>query len=371
MSGLRSIDRDALTILNLLYRVPGLIPQPVYPATPDGVHDQSPFTVEDELIRVLRFVGTDPDGRPYSHHYQVKAKGRLDEPTMATSGTGTPWRPGATTPFGQALEPLFMQPSNLARFKKGSLFVRADELMVDPSNAGDDLLEVQVRLASIALVRGLSLAILQSRPLPRADLTVVATGVGLGDDAAEFTGLPSYVAGTTQDLAWQQSAGMIGGLAAIEARCHSSGGDFGTGPDAFVMSSRARWRLLAEMESKGVTPQFLLCPLTGKLQLHFHGVPVLTGRVREEADGGRTDAWALKLFGPTGVQVLHVGGKSRAFGVQLDATTVTQAASTDNDGDVQSSTRGVEAFGNYSLVVPELSSVARLRDIPVDAPNYQ
>ena len=372
MSGLRTFDRDALTILNLLYRVPGLIPQPVYPATADVVEEKAVHMVEDELIRVLRFVPTDPDGRPFSHHYQVKAKGRLEEPPLATTGSGSEWKAGATTPFGQALEALFDAPSTVARFKKGSLFVRADELMVDPTNASQDVLEVQVRLASIALVRALSLAILQSRPLPRGDLSIAATGTGLGDDAAEFTGLPAYIAGTEQEIDWRPVPGMMGGLAAIEARCHSSGGDFGTAPDAFVMSSRARWRLLSEMEQRGLTPQYLPSALTGKPQLHFHGIPVLTGRVREEPSGGTTEAWALKLTGPTAVRVLHVGGKPGSFGVQLEPTTVTQAAAASTDGqpaEVQSSTRGVEIFGNYSLCVPEPQSAARLTGIPVDEPT--
>ena len=372
MSGLRTFDRDALTILNLLYRVPGLVPQPVYPAAADAVHQQAVHMVEDELIRVLRFVPTDPEGRPFSHHYQVKARGRLDEPALTTTGAGSDWKPGATTPFGQALQELFDCPSTVARFKKGSLFVRADELMVDPTNVSQDVLEVQVRLASIALVRALSLAILQSRPLPRGDLTIATSGTGLGDDAAEFTGLPAYVVGTTQDVAWRPSLGMMGGLAAIEARCHPSDGDFGTSPDAFVMSSRARWRLLLEMEQKGITPEYLPCVLTRKLQLHFHGIPVLTGRVREEAVGGSTEAWALKLTGPTAVRVLHVGGRPDAFGVQLEPTTVTQAAPATCDGqpsEVQNSTRGVEVFGNYSLCVPEPQSIARLTGIPVDEPT--
>ena len=136
------------------------------------------------------------------------------------------------------------------------------------------------------------------------------------------------------------------------------------------MSSRARWRLLKELEDKGVTPDFHASELTGRVQLHCHGIPVLTGRVAEGTPSGGsawTEAWALKITGPSGIRILHVGGDSRNFGLRTERkTTVAQATTV--PGDVSIASRGIEIYGVYSLHVPESTSFARLKQIPIDEP---
>jgi hypothetical protein len=118
------------------------------------------------------------------------------------------------------------------------------------------------------------------------------------------------------------------------------------------------------MEDKGLTPDFSHSALTGQRQLHFHGLPVLVGRVPEPAVAGRptTEAWAMRLFGPSGVRILHYGGLSDEFGIRTEPFTT--ATGLDANGEAISSTRGVEVFAVYSVLVPEPTSIARLRGIP-------
>jgi hypothetical protein len=351
------IRPNALTTLNQLYRVPGVVPLGV-PATSPG---RSPdkklgFPVADELIRVIGFAPAQPDGRPYSHQYLVRAAGVLAEPSFS-NGDG-----GSTDLFVQNLEDAFDGDTGVVgSFKKISALVEIDPSMVDPLGGDDDLLSVQVKFAGIALIRSLSRAMLQSNGMPSKPRGKGSPVTSPGDGAADLRGLPSFVEGTAQDCPWDPNTGLLGGLAVLEAICQPSGGDFGARPDAFVMSSRARARLVNELENKGLNPEFRISTMTGRIQLHYHGIPVLSGRVREDADGV-SDVWALKLAGPSGVFVCHTGGQSRDFGVQVGPRRVI-VDDTQGDKTVRL-LDGVDVFGFYSLVVPEPQSIARIHSVP-------
>jgi hypothetical protein len=319
--------------------------------------------VADEFIRFLPFVSSTPEGRPYSEQYVLRAEGALQEPSFATIGHGTPWTAGASFSFAQSLDGR----SARRRFKRLSVFIEIDELMVDESGSRRDVLELEARLAATSLIRALSAAVMQSSPKP-PDTTAASADHQSDPDVQEFTGLPASIAGTDQDVAWDETSGIIDGLAAIEALCHPSDGDFGGQPDVFVMSSRARWRLLHELEHRAITPDFHMSAMTGRTQFHFHGIPVLSGRVREEADSGTTDAWAIKLYGPTGIRVLHVGGNPAAYGVQVEETLISAPKSSGESRGIVTIQKGVEVFGIFSLVIPELQSAARLSGIPAKSP---
>ena len=90
----------------------------------------------------------------------------------------------------------------------------------------------------------------------------------------------------------------------------------------------------------------------------------------------RSDAWALRLSGPSAVRVLHLGGDPASYGVRVEERTlVTQAPalSSGSDGaasDINNATRGVEVFGMYSVLVPEVQSAALLWDVDNAAPVY-
>jgi hypothetical protein len=369
------VSREVLSALSLLYRVPGLAPSAVDPISTDGITD-APYKVADEFIHSLPLAPTLPAGRPYSYQYMARASAPLIEPRFAAAGKGTPWRPGQSELFAANLADLGSGTDGsipACRFKRLGLVVRVDDLMVDSTGRSSDALAIEVKLAAVALVRALSVAVLQSRPqLDDAD-EAKRRGFEFGDEASELRGLPAFVQGTDQEVRWDSSAGMIGGLSNIEALCHPSDGDFGAGPDVFVMSSRARWRLLKELEDKGVTPDFRSSALTRRVQFHYHGLPVVTGRVKEEPAGGETEAWALKLFGPTGVRLLHVGGKPETFGIQIiESESIENTPHSSSNGvHARSVARAVELFGVFSLVVPEHQSVARLGGIPVDAPKCE
>lgn len=347
----QTVSRFSLEILNQHYRAPGVAPRSVPPGRGDGNAPQDPdYKVADEFIRVMAFINADINGRPLARQYQVRTVQDIFEPPFTARSGGTAWTTGTTTSFGQELEIVG------ARFKKISTVVRLDELMV--TDLDDDMLKTQVRLAQIGTIRSVSEALLHSSPS--------------NDDNAELAGLPYYLpANSPQDILYDPARKMIGGMAEIEARCCPSDGDFGGRPDVFVMSSRSRWRLLKELEDKGVTPDFHYCSLTRMEQFHFHGIPVLTGRAPEPSSSGAptTEAWALKLYGPSGVRVLHIGGNPDEFGVRTEP--MTTMTTTDGSGEVRTATRGVEVFGVYSVLVPEPTSVARLRGIPARDPFTQ
>ncbi|WP_420322581.1 hypothetical protein [Flagellimonas sp.] len=345
----QTITRDSLEYLNQNLRAPEVLPGALPPARGNEASPQNAdFKVSDEFLRILPFVHATEDEQPFARQYQVRTSNDVPEPEFTARPAGTPWTTGKTFAFGQELE------SVGTRFKKVGAVVRTDELM--SGNSADNVLDVQVNLAKVGVLRSLSEAIFHSNPS--------------SDDEAEFSGLPYYLSAVaTQDVQYDNTRGMIGGLSELEARVCPGDDGLGTGADIFVMSSRARWRLIKELEDKGLHPDFHFCELTQKNQLHFHGLPVVLGRVPEPGGTGTnlTEAWALKLFGPSGIRILHVGGDY--FGVRTDElTTMTQM---DTAGEVISSSRGVDVYGIYSLLVPETQSIARLTQIPSQDPFSQ
>lgn len=342
-----AISRDSLELLNQNYRLPGVMPRPVPPGRGAAASPQDPdFSVADELIRAVPFMEIGSAGRPHARQYQVRVSGALAEPDFSARAQSSAWVSGATTPAGTEFE------LTGTRFKKLSTMVRTDELMVS-DDGEEDVFNAQLVLAQTSIVRALSEALLFSSPA--------------SDEDAEFTGLPFFLpTGNPNNVAYDSTRGLIGGLSELECRVAPSDGDYGDRPDVFVLSSRARWRLIKELEDKGVTPEFVNSPLTGRLQFHLHGVPVLIGRVPEPSSEDTTEAWALKLYGPSGIRVLHAEGDPNNFGLRSEPiTTVTQLDAT---GEAENASRGVEVFGVYAVSVPEPNAIARLQGIPAADP---
>lgn len=341
-----SITRRTLELLHQSLRSEGVATLGVPAGRGDAASASDPsFAVSDDLIRVIPFVSV--DAGPFARQYMLQVDVGIDEPPFTTRGASASWKPGETFAFGEDLVPTG------ARFKKVGVTVRIDELMSGDSM--QDVLDLQIELASVAIVRSLSEALLHSNP---------AT-----DDDAEFSGLPFFLgAAADQDVDYDPGRGLIGGLSEIEARCRPGDDGLGTGPDCFVMSSRARWRLTKELEDKGLQPDTRYCELTGRDALHFHGVPVIGGRVPEPAaTPPTTEVWAMTLTGPTAVRILHLEGDE--FGVRVDP--ITTVAGLDPQGEANSATRGAEVYGLYSLLVPDPRAVARLRRVPAGDPFAQ
>jgi hypothetical protein len=338
----QSISRDSLELLKQNYRSPGVLPGAVPPNKGDATAPQDlTFKVADEFIEVFPFVDiSNGESQPHARQYQVRVAGNLSEPNFAAAPGGSPWKAGNTTPFGQDLEIVG------ARFKKLEVTVRSDDLMSD-SGSLEDILSVEVDLAREAIKRSVSLSVLSSKPS--------------SDDQSELAGLPFFLT-ASQDVAYDPARKLIGGLSEAIARCVTNDGRC----DILVMSSRSSWRLDKEREDKGTGTEYLFCPLTGRIQQHFHGVPVLIGRVPEPAGTTPTTfAWALKIFGRSGVKILHNAGD--AFGVRTrDLATMVEVDGT--TGEAKSSSQGISVFGIYSLLVPEPTAIARLKGIPSPDP---
>lgn len=342
----RAITRNSLDVLSQSSRTPYVLPGAVPPGSGTAAQPDDPrYKVCDDFIRIVPFVEANIEKRSLAQHYQVRCAGDLGEPSFTARGGGSPWSAGQTFSFGQELEIAG------SRFKKLSVVVRADELML---NDGDDVFDAQMQLAKVALVRALSAAIFASFP---------AT-----DDAAELAGLPFYLGlNSQQDIAYDPAQGLIAAFRGLIALCRPSGGDHGCQADAIVASSRVRWRACHELESRGIAPLFRHCSLTGKHELHIDGVPVIGGRVPEpEGTPAETEAWAVKLTGPSAVQVWHVGGDSDDYGVRVQQAG--SMAQFDTAGEATGSSEGSVAFGTYALLVPERESIARCHGIPSAAP---
>ena len=339
------IDQASLESLFPGYRSRWILPGPVPPSRGNAPSTQdASFAVADELMLVLPFEAVAPNAHTYPGQYQPATANPVAEPSFTARQGGNPLESGATEPFGEQIR------LEGSRFKKLSAVVR-----VDPSMEGalvSDVLEEQIRLASIGIARSLGEAIFVSIPA--------------SDDERELAGLPYYLGlNSPQDVLFDPSRGLRGGLAEIVARAQPSDGDMGARPDVIVCSSRCRWRLIYELESLGVAPDYRYSNVTGSLSLHYHGIPVISGRVPEPT-GGTTEAWALKLYGPSGVRQRHIGGESDRYGIRTRE--ITTMVNYDGAGEAAIATRGSEVFGIYSLLVPERASIARLRGIPIEDP---
>src|SRR5262249_40355189 len=110
-----------------------------------------------------------------------------------------------------------------------------------------------------------------------------------------------------------------------------SGSGLGSGANALVMSRRARDTLIADALTKNMEPDFRPAA-NGDARYYFMGVPVYCAPVREDenptvgtvpsyvsgAPFDGTSIYALRLGGPTGGRVLHIGGESANYGLTTE-----------------------------------------------------
>ena len=345
----RQISRETLEVLNQNVRIPGVVPGAVPPGRGDATTPAFPeLAVADDFIRIIPFRHVDIGNRPFARQYAVQILNNdpiEENQQLIARAASTGWEPGTTEPFGHDLI------ATGTRFKKISTVVRADNLMV--TGDFDDVLSAQIELARIGIIRSLSEAILFSNPA--------------SDDDRELAGLPFYLpANSAQDVLFDPTRGLLSGLKEIITRCRPGDDGLGAGPDAIVTSSTVLARSVDELEKLGVTPQYRYSELTGKEEHHYFKTPIIEGRVaRPDSADPVTDAWALKLTGPSSIEVLCIGGDT--FGLREDPhTTLANIATT---GEVDSSSRGIEIYGVYALSVKDPMSIARLRGIPAGLPS--
>lgn len=150
--------------------------------------------------------------------------------------------------------------------------------------------------------------------------------------------------------------------------CPSHDG-FGVGPDALMMSRRCRDLLVSLERADNTQPVFMPDPRNGERRYHFDGVPVYVGLVREDEDTSGSDPafqdsepftyddtsiYALRLGGPTGARILHMGGASQSYGVQVNRIPTGTSAE-----------EGFRVEGYYTWFIPERQSVARLWGVDI------
>ena len=72
-----------------------------------------------------------------------------------------------------------------------------------------------------------------------------------------------------------------------------------------------------------------------------------------------TSVYAVRLNGPTGLRVLHQGGSSSDFGIVTEEV----------PAQLSNAKRAATVRGFYSLLIPEIQSVARLKAISLTGFN--
>lgn len=231
------------------------------------------------------------------------------------------------------------------------------------ATVGPDVKATLIRLASMAVARQLSRDAINSTEYTTSP-TKIAGLAGLYDGLFP-TGTGTSLTDTWQVLKASSGSpfGLIADVRKLLRRVSPSGGAFGQGPNMLLMSQRARDALIAvERGMSGMNQPVFLPGPDGELRYHFDGVPVYVGPVREDEDPtgsvpgystvatDATSIYALRVGGPSGVRLLHVGGESQQFGIVVEP--VAQAPG--------SVTEGYRVHGTYTLLVPERQSVARL-----------
>ncbi|MGH8511296.1 MAG: hypothetical protein ACREU8_07915 [Gammaproteobacteria bacterium] len=350
----QTITRFSQEILNQNYRAPGVLPGAVPPDPGNAPAPANPnIKIPDQFIRCIPFLRADRgelEGRPFSRAYQVRTAKPVDEIQATARTGGTPWRPGVTVPFGEELDLSSPSGSTGVRFKEFGFVLRATHLMLD-SGMDTDMLRAQLPLAKEGIKRGLSRALLNSLPV--------------NDDQAELSGIPRFVdlAGP-QVVQYSMARGLLGGLGDIKVLCCTSDGGSGAGPDYFVMPPIVLLLLIKGLEDKGVTPQFDYCPALGQRTLCYQGVHCITGPIAEPGPPQPpvTRVYALKFYGPSGMNVMHLGGESADFGIRVEPAT-TQIG-LDGGGEANTTSRAHYVFGNYALLVKEPESIAVLDGVP-------
>jgi hypothetical protein len=291
------------------------------------------------LTRCLRLPGFFPGGfvdqflrvLPFQH---LEGYGRSVEANVATSlggtsfydpGTGVNAVPGATS-------------LTTFTFQRVAGTAQVDVADIDASADPDDQLDLQVAMRKVSLLRTLSTA------------TFFGSGV-----APQMAGLNTLVpAGQQIDLAG--AAPTLANYHRLVSLVRASDGGLGCGgADALVMNLNARRQLISLMESGGPICTFEDDPVLGHPVLKFEGVPVYVTEGIPMAP--ETMVFAVKLRGPTGVRMLHVGGDSDEFGIVVDEVPSQMAVSE----------RAAIVRGYYALFVPEVEAAASILSADVSA----
>jgi len=211
------------------------------------------------------------------------------------------------------------------------------------SSTDNDLLDIQVQMKKVSLLRLLA--------------SQIIVGTGAGNNIEGFNALID----PAQDI--------LLGVAPTLADFHNlislvraSDGSLGAGADALVMNRNARRTLLGLIEAAGGgSACWAMNNTLGVPVLHFDGLPVYISDSIPLTGGppaNQTNIFAVKLTGPTGIRILHAGGNSDEFGIIVE----------DLPNQLAAGTRARAVRGFYTVLLPEVQSIARINNAVVVIP---
>ena len=210
---------------------------------------------------------------------------------------------------------------------------QVDDADIAASADPNDQLEIQVAMRKISLLRTLSPNLL------------------FGDGVApNIRGLATWIHDVVaQEIDLAGAAPTLKDYHRLVALVRASDGALGTGADALVMNLNARRQLMSLIETAGGSPLYERDEALGVPVLKFDGLPVyVTEGI--PVPGPNTTIFAVKLKGPSGIRVLHVGGSSQEFGIVVDEVPNQMAVNQ----------RAKIVRGYYALMVPEVKSAAAI-----------
>lgn len=208
-----------------------------------------------------------------------------------------------------------------------------DYLAQESSGNPNNLLDIQIQAKKVAIVRTLGQQIFQGNGTP-PNLSGLSAVVTMGQ---QFT-----------------LSGTLPAIADLEKLLHTvraSDGCVGSGPDCIVTHERVVRYLCSLLADKGILGS-IFDPTLGTAIPCYRGIPIFIGQVAE--DGlSPYDIWALKIFGPTGIRLLHTAGQASEFGIGVESIPM-QATK---------SQLGAFVGGLYGLMIPEPQSIARIQGV--------
>lgn len=227
--------------------------------------------------------------------------------------------------------------------------VEVDSADVSASAEDQNQLELQVEMKRVSVMRQLANQIVQGDGVAPNLL-----GLAFGVDVAQIY----------DPLAGPGSAPVLDDYHRILRKACASEGTVGAGPDALVMHPRTKRQLIGRLESSSsCCADYVYDDDLGVPVLTIEGVPVYTSdQVSTTEDvlglpglGTLTSVYALSLRGPTAVRVLHQGGESSDYGIVTEEVPPQLATAV----------RAVTVRGQYSLLIPEVQSAARLKGVSI------
>lgn len=210
-----------------------------------------------------------------------------------------------------------------------------DTFMESANSDPNNQLQAQIEAKKVAVIRELSNQMINGT-------------------AGNFDSLDTKISTGTQQLSI--AAPTKEQLHQILLRVTASDGYVGGGADCLVASARAVRYIIKLMEdAAGGGVSYVWDPDLGVSVPTFHGVPIYIGNVAVSAN--LTSIWALKIYGRTGIRIVHGSGSSSEYGLEVREVPM--------QGTI--SKRGAFVGGYYGLIIPEVESIARIKDVDVTA----